>query len=72
MQAGSEVVDFPTERVEHGARFDDFVEEEHDRLFKAMYFVTGNRQDAEDLAQEAFLRLWERWGDIDRINDPSA
>jgi RNA polymerase sigma factor (sigma-70 family) len=72
MQAGGDVVRFPTERVEEGARFDTFVEDEHERLFKALYFVTGNRQDAEDLAQEAFLRLWERWNDISRISDPTA
>ncbi len=72
MQAGGEVAGLPTERVDGGAGFEAFVEEEHDRLFKALYFVTGNRQDAEDLAQDAFLRLWERWDTIDRIHDPTA
>jgi RNA polymerase sigma-70 factor, ECF subfamily len=72
MQAEGEVVRFPTERVEPGPRFDTFVEEEHVRLFKALYFVTGNREEAEDLAQDAFLKLWERWDRIDTIEDPTA
>jgi RNA polymerase sigma-70 factor, ECF subfamily len=72
MQAEGEVVPIPTERVEAGAHFHTFVEEEHDRLFKSLYFVIGNREDAEDLAQEAFLRLWERWDRIDTIDDPTA
>ncbi len=63
---------FPRERVEGWARFDTFFQEEHERLFKALYFVTGNRHDAEELMQEAFLRLWERWQEIERIDDPTA
>ena len=31
-------------------------------LYKALYFVTGSRQDAEELMQDAFLKLWERMG----------
>jgi RNA polymerase sigma-70 factor (ECF subfamily) len=72
MQAEGEVVHLPTGQFEHGARFDTFVEEEHVRLFKALYFVTGSREEAEDLAQEAFLKLWERWDQIDTIRDPTA
>jgi RNA polymerase sigma factor (sigma-70 family) len=72
MQESAEVVRFPTERVEAGARFDAFVEEEHVRLFKALYFVTGSREDAEDLAQDAFMKLWERWDTIEEIDDPTA
>ena len=72
MRAEGEVVQFPFERVEARARFDEFVEDEHERLYKALYFVTGNREDAEDIAQEAFLKLWERWDDIDRIDDPTG
>ena len=62
----------PGELVETRARFDVFFEEERERLFKALYFVTGNREDAEELTQDAFLRLWERWDDIDRIDDPTG
>jgi RNA polymerase sigma factor (sigma-70 family) len=72
MQAEGEVVHLPLAPVEPGPRFDTFVAEEHVRLFKALYFVTGNREEAEDLAQEAFLKLWERWDLIDTINDPTA
>ncbi len=72
MRAEGEVVRFPIERVEAWARFDTFFAEEHERLFKALYFVTGNRHDAEELMQDAFLRLWERWDDISAIADPTA
>lgn len=63
---------FPEERVEGWARFDAFFLEEHEDLFKALYLVTGNRADAEELMQDAFLKLWERWDRIDTIDDPAA
>ena len=72
VRAEGEVVRFPSEHVEAWARFDTFFEEEHERLFKALYFVTGQRQDAEELMQEAFLRMWERWDRIDTIADPTG
>jgi RNA polymerase sigma factor (sigma-70 family) len=72
MRAEGEVVMFPVERVEARARFDEFFEDEHEHLFKALYFVTGNRQDAEELMQDAFMKLWERWDQIDRISDPAG
>ena len=43
VRAEGEVVRFPSESVEAWARFDTFFEEEHERLFKALYFVTGQR-----------------------------
>jgi RNA polymerase sigma factor (sigma-70 family) len=72
VRAGEEVVSLPSGEVEARARFDVFFEEERERLFKALYFVTGNRHDAEELTQDAFLKLWERWDEIDRIEDPTA
>ena len=65
-------MDLSSERGDPRARFDAFVDADHVRLFKALYFVTGSREEAEDLAQEAFLKLWERWDRIDTIDDPSA
>jgi len=72
MRAEGEVVMFPAERVEARARFDEFFEDEHEHLFKALYFVTGNRQDAEELMQDAFMKLWERWDQIERMSDPTG
>ena len=63
---------FPAERVEARARFDEFFEDEHEHLFKALYFVTGNPQDAEELMQDAFMKLWERWDQIERMSDPTG
>ena len=60
------------EGVTDRMRFDAFFEDEYERLFKALYFVTGNRQDSEDILQDAFLKLWERWDRLDRIEDPTA
>ena len=52
--------------------FRTFFEDEHRRLFKTLYFVTGDRSDAADLMQEAFLKLWERWDRIHRMDDPTG
>lgn len=72
MRAEGEVVPISSERVEGRARFDTFYEEEHERLFKALYFVTGDRHDAQELMQDAFLKLWERWNEIETIDDPTG
>src|SRR5436309_1917839 len=52
--------------------FDEFFTQANERLYRALYLVTGNRHDAEELMQEAFLKLWERWDDRDRLRDPTA
>ena len=41
--------------------FEDFFGTEHARLFGALCFVTGDRDEAEEIMQDAFLRLGERW-----------
>lgn len=52
--------------------FDAFFLDEHERLYRALYFVTGNRDDAEELMQDAFLKLWERWDRIDELDDATG
>lgn len=52
-------------------RFEDFFDAEHPRLFGALCFVTADRHEAEEIMQDAFLRMWERW-DEGRFDDPSA
>jgi RNA polymerase sigma-70 factor (ECF subfamily) len=71
MQEESEVYELQAARPAT-PDFRTFFEDEHRRLFKTLYFVTGDRSEAADLMQEAFLKLWERWDRIDRIRDPQA
>lgn len=40
------------------AAFESLVLRHGDRFFNFMLRLTGNRQDAEDMVQEAFIRLW--------------
>ncbi|HEX6418398.1 MAG TPA: sigma-70 family RNA polymerase sigma factor [Acidimicrobiales bacterium] len=42
------------------------------RLFRALFVLTGRRDEAEDLAQHAFCRVWERWDHVSRLDDPSG
>ena len=72
VRAEGEVMRIHEERVGPWTSFDGFFEAEHERLYKALYFVTGSRQDAEELMQDAFLKLWERWDQIHTIDDPTG
>ncbi len=71
MQAEGDIIQLP-DRATSPADFSTFFAEEHRKVFKALYFVTGNRADAAELMQDAFLKLWERWDSIERIEDPTA
>lgn len=70
-EAEGGVISFP-DQVSRPADFSAFFADEHRKVFKALYFVTGNRADASELMQDAFLKLWERWDTIDKIDDPTA
>jgi RNA polymerase sigma factor (sigma-70 family) len=56
--------------VDASASFEEFVEAHHARLFGAMCLVTGDRYEAEEIAQEAFLRILERWNYVSTLQDP--
>jgi RNA polymerase sigma factor (sigma-70 family) len=52
--------------------FEDFFTIEHDRLLGALYLVTGHRQEAEDLMQEAFVKVLQRWDVVQSLTNPTA
>src|SRR5947209_6378329 len=41
--------------------FETFFEHQYTNLLRAMYLVTGNRHEAEEITQDAFVRALERW-----------
>jgi DNA-directed RNA polymerase specialized sigma24 family protein len=41
--------------------FETFFETEARSLFRRLCIVTGNSAEAEEVVQDAFLALWERW-----------
>jgi RNA polymerase sigma factor (sigma-70 family) len=52
--------------------FDRFYEAERDGLFGALVLMTGNRHEAEEITQEAFVALWERWDRVATMDDPTG
>jgi RNA polymerase sigma factor (sigma-70 family) len=50
--------------------FEGFFHTEHERLFQALYLLTGNRYEADDLAQEALMRAYERWDRVGSMDSP--
>ena len=52
--------------------FEEFYADTHARLFTALCLVTGSRHEAEEVMQEAFLRLWERWDRVGRLEDATG
>ena len=52
--------------------FEGFFAEQRPRLFAALCLTTGDRQEAEELTQDAFVRVLERWPTVSRMEDPSG
>jgi RNA polymerase sigma-70 factor (sigma-E family) len=55
--------------VESAARFADVYAEHHDRLVRVAFLLTGSATAAEDVTQEAFAKLHERFV---RIHNPGG
>ena len=54
------------------ATFEEFFEAEKDRLLRVLSLITGSRAEAEDLAQEAFTKVFERWDSVATMEDPAG
>src|SRR2546425_8308497 len=52
--------------------FEVFFEAHQEQLFRALWLVTRNRDEAEEVMQDAFLRLWQRWDRVADGPDPAA
>jgi RNA polymerase sigma-70 factor (ECF subfamily) len=52
--------------------FEEFFELEHATLFRALWLVTRDRDEAEEIMQDAFLKLLERWARVAGLDDPTG
>lgn len=52
--------------------FDDFYSRSAARLIRHGYALTGDLAEAQDIAQEAFARAWQRWPTVRDCDSPEA
>jgi RNA polymerase sigma factor (sigma-70 family) len=64
--------DAPEMRDDPPASFEEFFHLERDRLFRVMFVITKNRHEAEDLSQDSFARVWERWDSVGAMENPAG
>jgi RNA polymerase sigma-70 factor (ECF subfamily) len=58
--------------VDAPSSFEAFIEDHHARLFGALCLVTGDRYEAEEIMQDAFVRVFERWDRVSTLEDPTG
>ena len=46
-------------------RYQDVLAETRDRIYSYLYYLLKNREDAEDVCQEVYIRLWNHWDRVD-------
>jgi RNA polymerase sigma-70 factor, ECF subfamily len=52
--------------------FEAFFRAEHVRLARALYLLTGNAAEADELTQEAMVRVYERWDRVGQMESPQG
>jgi RNA polymerase sigma-70 factor (ECF subfamily) len=50
--------------------FERFFEDEKEGLYGALCLITHDRHEAEELTQDAFVRVLERWDRVGAMDDP--
>jgi RNA polymerase sigma factor (sigma-70 family) len=62
----------PDDASDEPPAFESFFEEQKQRLLRILSVITGSRAEAEDLAQEAFTKVFERWDAVAGMEDPAG
>ncbi len=52
--------------------FAEFFRAEYPALVRSLYLLTANRAEAEELAQEAMARTYERWDRVSKMKSPGG
>ena len=64
------VSDAALDELEGARTFEAFYDAEARTLFRRLWLVTGNRAEAEELMQDAFLSVWQRWDRVGAMDNP--
>jgi RNA polymerase sigma-70 factor (ECF subfamily) len=62
----------PSDAIGGVASFEVFFELERDRLFAILALATGDRSEAEEIAQDAFVAVLERWDRVRLMDSPGG
>jgi RNA polymerase sigma-70 factor (ECF subfamily) len=54
------------------SRFNDIIHQLNRKLFCIAYGILRNKEEAEDIVQDVFVKLWEMRQNLDDYNDPHA
>jgi len=65
-------LDRRVETVEASADFESFFRSERPRLLGSMLLITGSTHEADELVQEAFFKIWERWDRVGAMENPTG
>ena len=52
--------------------FEELYQAEHVRLARALYLLTGSAAEADELTQEAMVRVYERWDRVWQMDSPQG
>ncbi len=64
---------FPVgQAVSDAQSFEEFFEAESPPMFRRLCLITGNRHEAEEVMQDAFLNVFERWDHVRQMEDPTG
>lgn len=58
--------------TDHSLGFEEFFEKEHRMLFGTLCLVTGDRHEADEIAQDAFVKIWDRRDRVRGHPDPRS
>ena len=62
----------PVEDIDEPLDFEGFFHSEYPRLVKSLYLTTADLLEAEELAQEAMARVFERWDRVRAMDAPGG